>query len=146
MVGICLKSNAVVILNFHQKLYAEAQLWSRFFFLFGIKRVGLALMAACSPQSAFHIFFFSPRSRVSSFIAGGHSITTWTKIYPILTSYPSQVPIVNILHAAYPLFTWPNVDFLLTTYLPFCVNIVIEWPPCADLEHTSFHIVAFKIS
>ena len=94
-VGICLNSNAVVILNFHQKLYAEAQLWSRFFFLFGIKRVGLALMAACSPQSAFHIFFFSPRSRVSSFIAGGHSITTWTKIYPILTSYPSQVPIVD---------------------------------------------------
>ena len=34
MVGICLNSNAVVILNFHQKLYAEAQLWSRFFFSF----------------------------------------------------------------------------------------------------------------
>ena len=27
----------------------------------------------------------------------------------------------------YPLFTWPNV-FILTTYLPIFVHIVIEWP------------------
>ena len=50
-------------------------------------------MAACSPQSAFHIFFFSPRSRVSSFIAGGHSIITQAKICPILTTYPSSMKI-----------------------------------------------------
>ena len=124
-----------------------------FFFLFGIKRVGLALMAACSPQSAFHIFFFSPRSRDSSFIAAGHSITTWTKIYPILTTYPFLSAdarsgqlwtfyMLLILCPRYQMWTF----YLTTTYLPFCVNKVIEWPLCADLEHTSFHIVAFKIS
>ena len=49
-----------------------------------------------------------------------HSTTTWTKFYPILTTYPPiRWTIVDILYTTYPLFTWPNMDFLLTTYLTF---------------------------
>jgi hypothetical protein len=41
--------------------------------------------------------------------------------------------IVSILHttykcATYPLFTWPSIYFLVTTYLPFLIHVVIEWP------------------
>ena len=41
---------------------------------------------------------------------------------------PLEWTIVNILHTTYPFFTWPSVDFLLTTYLPLLVHIIIEWP------------------
>ena len=55
----------------------------------------------------------------------GPSTTIWTKFYPILTTYP---PRLDILYTPYPFFTWPNVDFLLTTSLPLLVHVVIEWP------------------
>ena len=55
----------------------------------------------------------------------GHSTTTWTKFYPILTPYPSWV---DILHGKYlPFVTWSSMDFLLTPP-PFLVHVVIEWP------------------
>ena len=33
---------------------------------------------------------------------------------------------MDILHNTYPLFTWPSVDFLLTTYPPLFVHVFIE--------------------
>ena len=49
----------------------------------------------------------------------GHSTTTLTKFYPILATYPLKWTIVDILHSTtYTLVTWPNMDFLLTAYLP----------------------------
>ena len=39
-----------------------------------------------------------------------------------------ECPIVDILHTTFPLFTRPSVNFLLTTYLPLFVNVVIKWP------------------
>ena len=54
-----------------------------------------------------------------------HSTTTWTKFYPILTPFPHKV---DNLHTTYPLFMWPSVEFLLTTYLSVVVYIVIQWP------------------
>ena len=64
------------------------------------------------------------------FLPRGHSTTTWTKFYPILTTYPTRVD-----NTTYPLFPWTSVDFLftrfllqLTTYLHLLVHVVIEWP------------------
>ena len=49
---------------------------------------------------------------------GGHSTTTWTIFYPILT--PSLLEWTNmaILHTSYPLSVDPLVDFLLKLPLP----------------------------
>ena len=55
----------------------------------------------------------------------GRSLTTLTKFYPILTTYPSSNG--QLWTTIYSLFTWPSVDFLLTTYLPLIVYVVIEW-------------------
>ena len=49
----------------------------------------------------------------------GHSTTTWAKFYPIMTTYPSGA---DILHTTYHLFTWPSVDFLLTTATFSCLR------------------------
>ena len=48
---------------------------------------------------------------------------------------PLEWTIVDILHTIYPLFTWQNVDFLLTTYLPLLVHIVIEWPSSLSFRY-----------
>ena len=48
----------------------------------------------------------------------GHSTTTWTKFYPILTPSPLKWTIVDILHDTYPLFKWPSMDSLLTPLPP----------------------------
>ena len=53
----------------------------------------------------------------------GPSTTVWTKFYPILTTYPPQLD--NLYNTPYPSFTLPNVDFLLTTYLPLLVQVGI---------------------
>ena len=42
---------------------------------------------------------------------------------------PSSGQLMYILHTTYPLCTWPSMDFLLTTYLPLLVHVVIECPP-----------------
>ena len=64
-----------------------------------------------------------------------HSIKTWTQSFTILTPTPLDWTIVDILHSTYPLFTWPCMDFLLTTclptYLPLLIHVVIEWPTTA---------------
>ena len=67
----------------------------------------------------------------------GHSITTWVTFYPILTTYPSALDLTiwdrcyisTIVHpSTYHLITWSSVGFLLTTYLPLLVHVVIECP------------------
>ena len=59
----------------------------------------------------------------------GHSTTTWTIFFQFWPPNPIKLTIVDILHTTYPLFTWPNVDFQLTTNLPLLFHVVIEWPP-----------------
>ena len=57
-------------------------------------------------------------SRPLWFYIRGHSTTMWTKFYPTLTTYPPQVAQRYILHTTYFWFMGPNMEFLLTTYLP----------------------------
>ena len=58
---------------------------------------------------------------------------------------PLEWTIVDILHTNYSLFTWTNVDFLLTTtYLPLIVRLVIEWPHSKSLKSTE--LVMWPIS
>ena len=49
------------------------------------------------------------------------------QILPNFDPLPRKWTIVDILHTAYYSSTWPSVDFLLTTYLPLIVYVVIEW-------------------
>ena len=42
----------------------------------------------------------------------GHSTTTWTKVYPILTNFSPRVDSYG--NFTYPLFMWPKLNFLLT--------------------------------
>ena len=48
---------------------------------------------------------------------------------------------MDILHTTKPLFTCPSEDFLLITYLPLFVCIVIEWP----FRLLAFYFVAYII-
>ena len=59
--------------------------------------------------------------------AKSHSITPWAKFYPILDKpNPLEWTIMAILHTTYLLFTLPSLKFLLTTYMPLLVYVVIE--------------------
>ena len=42
---------------------------------------------------------------------------------------PSSGQLWTFFKNIYPLFTWQSMDFLLTTYPPLLVNVVIERPP-----------------
>ena len=60
---------------------------------------------------------------------GGHSTTTWTKFYPIVTTLVWTNLDILRMHTTF-LFMRPCVDFLLTTYPPtylFLVHVDIEW-------------------
>ena len=58
-----------------------------------------------------------------------HSTTTWAKFYPILTTYPLQVDKYGHSTCYLDISTvWPLVDFLMTSYLPLFVHVVIQWP------------------
>ena len=85
-----------------------------------------------------------------TFTTKGHSITTWTKFYPILTTYPPQVGNCReMLHTSYPLMTWPNVDLLLSTNLPHLSHIVIEWPPMyssRSLSQSTYSVCLYSTS
>ena len=57
----------------------------------------------------------------------GHSTTTWTKFWPMLTTYPPWVDNCGHLFIIH-MFMWPSIDFLMTTYPPLVVHVVIKWP------------------
>ena len=59
----------------------------------------------------------------------GHSTTTVTKFYPILTpSPPPQVDNCGHFKWCLPFVMWTNMDFSLTPHPTFLVHVVIEWP------------------
>ena len=65
---------------------------------------------------------------VSELVAGsraqvmGHSTTTWTTFYPILTAYPLRVDNLPFVHMT------AIMDFLLTYYPPILVLVVNNCP------------------
>ena len=71
----------------------------------------------CNEKALIHV--------ITRSVVRGHSTTTWTTFYPILTTYPTRVDKHG--HFIYGL-SFAHVDFLLTTYLPFLVHVVIECP------------------
>ena len=123
-VGIYLNSNAVVILNFHQKLYAEAQLWSRFFFSFWNQK-GWFSFDGCllTTECVSYFLLLSSVSRLFFYSCGSfynyvdQNLPNFDHI-PLLKCRCPEWTSVNILHSTYPLSTLPNVDFLLNNYLP----------------------------
>ena len=86
-----------------------------------------------TPPIALHCLVMSHQAAPSPSISqrstylGGHSITTWTKSYPILTTYCPKLTIMDIL------YTWSKVDSD-HLYPALLVHVVIEWPivvtPC----------------
>ena len=63
----------------------------------------------------------------------GHSITIWTKFYPILTPSLSSWQKWTFYKLSI-LCHVPIVDFFLTPFLPFLVHVVIECP----LKYSTF--------
>ena len=66
-----------------------------------------------------------------------HSTTTWTKFYPILTTYPPH-------RGHFLLWTWPRMGIFWTNYPPYLVHVVIECPlqvqlwTCGSVVHPRF--------
>ena len=56
----------------------------------------------------------------------GHSITTWTKFYPILTPHPPRGTKVDILH----FLTFSPWTFNFLPHPPLLFHVVIECPLC----------------
>ena len=50
----------------------------------------------------------------------------FTQFWP--PPHPLKWTIVDILHEAYPLSVWFNMDFTLTPHPTFLIHVVIEWP------------------
>ena len=48
--------------------------------------------------------------------------------------------IIDILHTTFLLFIWKSVHFLLATYPPLLVHIVIEWPQSSGDSLIDFHL------
>ena len=61
---------------------------------------------------------------------------------PFWPSTHLEWTMTDILLDTYPLFMWLSMNFLLTTYLPFLVYWVIEWPT----NTTKFLLVSAKIA
>ena len=61
-----------------------------------------------------HVFESSKAKRVEG--PRGHSTTTWTKFYPILTPSPLEWTNMDILHILSTLYHMTPVDFLLTPF------------------------------
>ena len=59
---------------------------------------------------------FKCRGNDRNLQARGHSSTTWTKFYPILTPSPDRVDNCGYFIWYLPFVTWSSVDFLLTSY------------------------------
>ena len=47
----------------------------------------------------------------------------------------------NLLYQPFAvLFAWPKMEFILTTYLPFLVHVVIEWPLKMKMKVCSMYL------
>ena len=87
------------------------------------------VLCVCTSRQSNHMVVVSRPSLTTLQQAkayGGHSTTTWTKFYHLPPS-SGQLWTFYTLNT-YPLFSWPSVDFLMSTYLPLLVHIVFEWP------------------
>ena len=62
----------------------------------------------------------------------------------ILPTYPLAWTIMDILLTTYPLFTWPSMDFLLTTCLPVLVHVVIKWPLTTLQRHNKVSLSMYR--
>ena len=56
----------------------------------------------------------------------GHSITTWTKLFLILTTYPPLVDNCGHFTWCLPFVMWTSMDFRLPSS-PLFVHVVSEW-------------------
>ena len=80
----------------------------------------------------------------------GHSTTTWTKFWPPTSLEWTIVDILCTTYlvptklTTYPLFTWPSMDFLLTTCLPVLVHVVIKWPLTTLQRHNKVSLSMYR--
>ena len=73
-----------------------------------------------------HVFESSKAKRVEG--PRGHSTTTWTKFYPILTPSPLEGTNMDILHILSTLYHMNPVDFLLTPFTLFLSTQLLNAP------------------